>query len=284
MPETGIVCDSTCDLGPAWLEEHGARMVPLAVYFGDEEYRDWVDLTPDEFYTKLEGSQVLPRTSQPSPSDFTAAYTELAGQGCSQIVSIHLSAKVSGTVQSATIAADESPVPARIVDTRLVSQATALVLRAALDARDAGSSADEIERVAAETSAATRLFFVLDTLEYLVKGGRAGKAQGLAASMLNIKPILTFTPEGEVGPYKRVRGQRGALQELADFVAQDTAARGRMRASFLYANDASLPERLGAALLEAGAELDIVSTGHVGAVIGTYAGPRAVGIAYHPVR
>lgn len=284
MSETGIVCDSTCDLEPTWLEEQGVRMVPLTVFFGEQSYRDWIDLTPDAFYAKLATSSVLPRTSQPSPTQFTDAYAELAEGGCSEIVSIHLSAQVSGTIQSATIAAENSPVPVRIVDSKLVSQATALAVRAAIDARDAGASAEEVERVATETSAATKIFFVLDTLEYLVKGGRAGKAQGLAASMLSIKPILTFTPEGEVGPFKKVRGQRHALLELAAHVAEDTRARGTMRTSFLFADDPALAEELRADLLEAGAALDVVSSGHVGAVIGTYAGPRAVGLAYHPER
>ncbi|MBI5231785.1 MAG: DegV family protein, partial [Coriobacteriales bacterium] len=189
-----------------------------------------------------------------------------------------------GTVQSATIAAAESPIPVRVVDTKLVSQASGLVLKSAIAARDAGATAQEVERVAVETAAETRIFFVLDTLEYLVKGGRAGKATGLAASLLDIKPVLTFTPEGEVEPFARVKGQKKAYAQLAEHVAKDAAENGRMRLALLHACDESRVAALRAAIDTAGADVEFESTGLVGAVIGTYAGPGAVGVGYHPMR
>lgn len=283
MSEVGIVCDSTCDLEPAWLAEHGVSVVPLRVLFGEEQYLDWVDMRPDEFYKRLAASTVLPTTSQPSPADFGKVYAQLSAEGCTDIVSIHLTSALSGTFESATLAATDSPIPVRVVDTKLVSQAVALVIKSAVAARDAGNSADVIARVAGETAAKTRLFFVLSTLDYLVKGGRAGKAQGLAASLLNIKPVLRFNADGIIEPFKKVKGTKKALAELAAHVAQDSREHGRLRVALLHACDSELVEELREALDAAGADFELDSVGLVGSVIGTYAGPSAVGLAYYPI-
>ncbi len=283
MNRIGIVCDSTCDLGPAWCDAHDVVLVPLKVLFGEETFRDWIDLSPEEFYEKLTSSPQLPKTSQPSPAEFAEAYARLAEAGCEEIVSIHLTAALSGTFESATMAATDAPVPVRIVDTKLVSQATALVVKAAVEARQAGGDGAAIEVAATKTASQTRMFFVLDTLEYLVKGGRAGKAQGLAASVLNIKPILTFNAEGIIEPFKKVKGTRKAFAELAAHVAADSASLGRLKVALLHACSPDLAQELQAALVAAGADCEIESSGLVGAVIGTYGGPRAVGCAYHPM-
>ncbi len=127
-----------------------------------------------------------------------------------------------------------------------------------------------------------RLFFVLDTLEYLVKGGRAGKAQGLAASLLSIKPVLTFNSDGIIEPFKKVKGRKKALSELAAHVAADARSNGHLRGSLLHACTADCGADLEAELAAAGADIELVSKGLVGSVIGTYAGPEAVGVAYYP--
>jgi len=283
MARTGIVADSTCDLGPEWLADNDVKMVPLKVSFGEESYLDWVDMDPDEFYRKLQNAPALPKTSQPSPADFAVAYAELAERGCDEIVSIHLSAALSGTFDSATMAAADAPVPIRIVDTKRVSQATALCVRAAVEARDAGASAAGIEQAARDTADSSRLLFVLNTLEYLVKGGRAGKAAGLAASVLNIKPVLTFNDEGIVEPLKKVKGIKKAMSELAAQVAEDSA-KGPVALTVLHGAAPNLADGMRASLDLAGANYTLVSVGSVGAVIGTYAGPGMVGVAYHPSR
>ena len=138
MGKIGIVADSTCDLGPTWLDEHDVRMVPLKVIIGDHTYLDWIDFTPETFYPKLVASAKLPTTSQPSPADFAKVYAELADEGCEEIVSIHLSAKLSGTYESASLAAVDSPIRVRLVDSLVVSHATGLVVKAAVVAREAG--------------------------------------------------------------------------------------------------------------------------------------------------
>jgi DegV family protein with EDD domain len=283
MHEVGIVCDSTCDLGPEWLEAHDVRMVPLRVLFGEDASLDWVDMRPDEFYERLAAASKLPTTSQPSPADFAKAYAALAEQGCTSIVSIHLTAALSGTFESATMAAKGSAIPVTVIDTKTTTQALGLIVKRALEVREAGGSSAEVAQAATDTTSAIRLFFVLDTLDYLVKGGRAGKAQGLAASVLNIKPILRFNAEGTIEPFKKLKGTRKALAELAAHAARESHEIGRLRLVVLHACDPKLAEELRAALDEAGADFELDSIGVVGAVIGTYAGPSAVGLAYYPI-
>ena len=280
MSKIGIVCDSTCDLGPQWLKDHEVVMVPLKVNFGDVTYLDWLDLTPDSFYDRLASSEVLPKTSQPSPADFGAVYRQLADEGYEEIVSIHLTSALSGTMESAIMAARLSPVPVHAIDTRTVSIGTGLAVMTAIDVRDAGGDAaavcDAVQRVV-DTG---RIFFALDTMEYLVKGGRAGKAQGLAASVLNIKPVLTFNADGIIEPYKKVKGTKRALAEIA--AASAEAGPGPLRVGILHSEAPELADELIAEIRALGIDCEFVMTVRVGAVIGTYAGPRAVGEVFCP--
>ena len=283
MPQIGIVADSTCDLGPQELASRGVRMVPLTIHLGDEHFADWIDLTPDAFYPMLANATTLPTTSQPSPAAFSAAYEGLADEGCEEIVVVTLSAALSGTFDSATLAAATSPVPVRVVDSRCASLGTGLIVRAAADARDEGLDAAGIEARVNDVAGSTRLFFLLDTLDYLVKGGRAGKATGLAASLLNIKPVLEVNADGIIEPFKKVRGRSQAISALAEHVAEDSHRNGRMRLIVLHAAAVEDGKVMEAALHAAGADVDIVCDGEIGAVIGVYTGPGAVGVAYHPI-
>lgn len=282
MSKVGLVVDSTCDLTPEWLAAHDITLVPLTVFFGTESYLDWVELSPDAFYDKLASFPGVPKTSQPSPAAFGAAYARLAEQGCDSIVSIHLSGPLSGTMQSATLAAASAPVPVHVIDTRTVSQAVALCVLEALHARDAGATGEEAAEAARRAAANVRLFFLLDTLDYLVKGGRAGKAQALAASLLNIKPVLEVNKDGIIEPFKKVRGERQAMQALAETVAEDGAKLGRLKVALLHACHPDRMAALKELLLASGADIEIVSEGTIGSVIGTYAGPGALGVAYLP--
>lgn len=281
MARIGIVCDSTCDLGPQWLKEHDVVMVPLRINFGDDQFLDWVDFTPESFYSKLAASDVLPKTSQPSPADFGAVYRALAGEGCDEIISVHLTSALSGTMESALMAAKMAPVPVRAIDTKTVSMATGLAVIAAVEARDAGKDADGIEAAVRHVVDNCHIFFALDTLEYLVKGGRAGKAQGLAASVLNIKPVLTFNGDGIIEPYKKVKGTKKAIAEIAAAGAE--MGPGRLRIGVLHGQAPDLAAELVAEIERLGIDHELVHTVEVGAVIGTYAGPRAVGAVFCPV-
>lgn len=283
MSKVGIVCDSTCDLTPEELADLGVVMVPLKVLFADQTFLDWTEIRPAEFYEKLKTASTLPKTSQPSPAEFSEAYQRLADEGCDGIVSIHLSSPLSGTFQSATIAAAESPIPVHVIDTKRVTQAVGLVVKEAVIARNNGADVQGVADRAQAVSAELKLFFILDTLDYLVKGGRAGKAQGLAASLLNIKPVLTFNEEGIIEPFKKVKGRGKAIAELAAHVAEESRLKGRLKVTLLHACAPEIAERLRAEIIASGADVEIESSGLVGAVIGTYAGPDAIGCAYFPI-
>ncbi len=283
MPGVGIVTDSTCDLTPAQLRDLDVRMVPLKVLIGDETFLDWVEMTPDEFYKRLAIAPVLPKTSQPTPAEFLSVYRQLADEGFESIVSIHLTSELSGTISSATLAAADCPIPVHIVDTKKVSQALGLVVTAACEARDAGGDGAAIASRAHLVAESTRLLFVLDTLDYLVKGGRAGKAQGLAASLLNIKPVLEMNSDGIIEPFKKAKGRKKALVELARHVAEDSKAKGTLRVVLLHACGAEEGRDLQAELVAAGVDMEFAGAGLVGAVVGTYTGPDAVGCAYYPL-
>lgn len=280
MSRIGIVSDSTCDLGPSWCEAHDVVMVPLKITFGDETFLDWIDLAASRFYDKLRVAETLPKTSQPSPAEFAEVYSRLAAEGCSGIVSVHLSSAISGTIESANIAAGMVDVPVRVVDTHSASVGVALPLIAAVDARSGGADLDGVEAAATAAARAERTLFALDTLEYLVKGGRAGKAQGLAASMLSIKPVLMFDDEGVIVPYKRVRGAKKAIQEIAAAVAE-AGAEGTVRVGLVRGETPEPTEELAAAIDATGANWERVADVTVGGVIGTYVGPRVVGAAFY---
>ncbi len=282
MPRIAIVTDSTCDMGPEALAALGVTMVPLKVHFGDTTYLDWLDFTPETYYPKLIGASKLPTTSQPSPAEFAAVFERLAAEGAEGIVSIHLGAKLSGTFESAMLAAVDSPVPVRVVDTGVVSWAVALVVEAAIEARDKDGDLDAVEAAALKATDGVELYFVLDTLDYLVKGGRAGKAQGLAASLLNIKPVLHFQ-DGLIEPFRKARGTKAAFAELASHVEQRSREVGGVKAIVIHAVAPDLAEEIRRALVDGGLVGEIVTVGPIGSVIGTHAGPRAVGVCYVPL-
>lgn len=283
MANVGLVTDSTCDLGPSELARLGVEMVPLSVRFGDESLRDWIDIEPDVFYQRLASARDLPTTSQPSPAAFAEAFERLAQQGRDSIVVLTLSSGLSGTYQSATIAAADAPIPVHVLDTRRASLAVALLVQAAAAARDEGQDAAAIESLCARLASECRLYFLLDTLEYLVKGGRAGKAAGLAASLLDIKPVLDVNSDGLVEPFKKVRGRQQALAALVKHVAEDVATIGPVRLAVLHGADDVRAAEFESALRESVPDAEIVLNGNIGPVIGTYTGPGALGVAYYPI-
>ncbi len=179
------------------------------------------------------------------------------------------------------MAAVDSPIPVRVVDTLKVTTGTGLAVDAAVLARDAGGDADAVEAATLRAAREGSVFFILDTLEYLVKGGRSGKATGLAASMLNIKLILTVNERGIIEPFKKVKGFNKAVTELAAHVAADSS-KAKIRLSIFHTCNEELADRLKTALDAAGAYYELQGIHLVGSVIGTYAGPNSLGCAYYP--
>ena len=274
---TAIVLDSTADFPEARDRYPNMRVVPLYVRFGEESFRDYVDIDPHTFYTRLRTVSSLPTTSQPTPQDFLAAYEELAGY--ERIYSLHLSARLSGTFRSAELAAEEAGGDRiRVVDTETASAAVTM-LALAIQRRlrlAAGCSDDEIEALIERYKREAEILFTVDTLEFLAKGGRIGRAKALAGNLLHVKPILTIE-EGEIVPVTRVRGRRKALEEFGRRFSEATSDRPGLRVGIAHAEAEGTVEELRAVVAAARpqAEIEIVTT--LGAVVGTHAGPGTVG-------
>jgi len=274
---TAIVLDSTSDFVDARDLHANMRLVPLYVLFDGEAFRDHVDISSAAFYARLAAAKSLPTTSQPTPGDFRACYEELAGAGFERIWSLHLTSKLSGTFDSARRAAAElGGDRVRVVDTETVSLTVAL-LAEAIDRRLAEGTTDgEIDELVQRFRRANRVVFTVATLEYLQKGGRIGKAQALAGSLLNVKPILTIA-DGIVVPLGRVRGRQKALAEFARIFSEETEDREGLHLAIAHAN---APEWVDVLTDMAGkvrprATLDLVEP--LGAVVGTHTGPGAGG-------
>jgi len=268
-----IVTDSTSDLPRELAQRHRIEVVPLTVAFGAEQYRDGIDITPDEFYPRLSSGGVLPTTSQPPPALFQYVYTHLASRG--DVVSVHLSHKLSGTVETARNAA-RAVAPARIsvVDTGSTSMGVGLCALAAARAAERGASRDECAAAAASVARRLHVAVALDTLEYLRRGGRLGRAQSFLGGLLRLKPVLTVN-DGEVAPLARARSRQKAIDELYALLGRvDSVEEAVVLHSTTPDDAAALAERVRAAL--PGVPLH---TGRFGPVLGVYGGPGMLGIA-----
>jgi DegV family protein with EDD domain len=270
-----VVTDSSADLPNELVKALGITVVPLYVRFGDEVYRDRVDISEDKFYERLQHDPVHPNTTQPTPQDFVNVYQKLA-QGADGIVSIHLSAKLSGTCSSALQAkgtvANECSV--EVVDSETLSMALGLIVIAAARAAKDGKSLDEVEAVARETIPKIRLLAILDTLKYLLLGGRIGKAKALLGSILNVKPILTLK-DGEVVPAGQVRTRAKGLDRLFEFVQGANDIQGLTVVHSTTPDEAqALAERFGSVF-----DKEKIIISRLGPVLGVHIGPAALIVA-----
>ncbi len=271
---TAIVLDSTSDYPEAPARFPNMRFVPLYVRFGDETYRDYVELGPAEFYEKLRDSPVTPATTQPTPQDFVTAYEELAAY--ERIYSLHLSSKVSGTFQSAELAAREIGDKVRPVDTLTASLAIAMLAHAIQRRLTRGTTDEEISALVDRFRAESGVVFTVETLEYLQRGGRIGRAQAIAGSLLNLRPVLGVE-DGEVVAVARVRGRAKALAEFERRLVDATTDGPGLRIAIAHANAPDWVGTLSELVwrVRPKAEIEFAST--LGAVVGTHAGPGAVG-------
>lgn len=270
-----VVTDSTCDIPAPLLRELGITVVPVYVMFGDKAYRDRVDISEDEFYDKLVHDSVHPTTSVPSPKDFADIYNELAKE-TDEIVSIHLTSKESGTCNSALLARDlvDKRCRVEVVDSQSISMSCGLLVIAAAKEARAGASLEQVADFVHRTIPRMHLMILVDTLKYVIRGGRLNKAQGLVGTILRIRPLLTMR-EGELLPAGVARTKAKAAERLYEF------AKGFSRVKELavaYTTDhdeaKSLLDRIRAAFPEATSYLT-----RVGPSLGTHAGPGAMGVA-----
>jgi DegV family protein with EDD domain len=273
-----IVTDSTADIPQEKALALGITIVPLTVFFGEEAYLDGVELDNAGFYRKLQATKASPRTSQPAPSAFQEAYMKLINQGADAILSVHLSSKLSGTYQSACNGRDSLPgdmqkIPIDIVDSESVSVAMGVpIMQAAEEARQ-GLGLEEVKAHLLDQFSRTRILFVLDTLEYLKRGGRIGGARALLGNMLNVKPILSIK-NGMVVPVEQPRTRSKAYARIGQLIREV----GKPERIFIVESDDEVGRQLAQAVKDMyAAEIPIYK---LGAVVGTYAGPAAGGIAY----
>ena len=270
-----IVTDSSSDIPAELAAKLDITVIPCNLAIDDVNYKDGVDIQPDEFYRRLLSGPRLPTTSQPSVADFQEVYQQLTGQG-HQVLSIHVSGKLSGTMNSAERAreAQGNPDAIQVVDSQLASLGLGLaVIAAAEEAAMSDDLAALADRARAQLPA-TQVFVTLDTLEYLQKGGRIGKAQAFLGSMLSVKPILKLQ-DGEVHPMERPRNAQRALRRLAE-LAREHAPLTRL--GVMYSTEPGRAEQLKRELAGLVPEDGIITT-RFGPTLGTYVGPGAVAVA-----
>ncbi|MCS6845500.1 MAG: DegV family protein [Caldilineales bacterium] len=212
-----IVTDSTCDLPEGQLQALGVTVVPVNIHFGTEEYHEGEDLSYDDFFRLVEERHEVPKTSQPSPGRFEQTYRQLAAEGATTILSLHVTGKLSGTVQSATIAAEKvkDAVDVRVFDTLAGSAGSGFMVLEAVDLLQQGADADAVLARWAEIRDHLRIFFMLDTLKYARMSGRVGAIQSSLAALLQVKPIVVLN-QGVLELGERVRTRRAAIERMLE--------------------------------------------------------------------
>ena len=280
MHHIQIVTDSTADLSDEQIKKYGIKVVPITVTFGSESYADGVDLSAKEFYRKLVSSSELPKTTQPSPELFRKAYEEIASKD-EVIISAHISGKLSGTLNSAEIASKMIDTEVVLVDTRTASQGVGRSVLVAAEAVRRGMNLEETINIINKSISKTFSVFNVDTLEYLHRNGRIGKAASLLGSLLQIRPILYADSEGMVAPYDKVRGRSQVIPSLVNAALKNVSADQPVNLSVVHTEAEENAQKL---LEELQSKYEIIDlhVGMVGPAIGAHIGPGAIGLMIQP--
>ncbi|MCA0753955.1 DegV family protein [Paenibacillus sp. N4] len=282
MGKVRIVTDSTADIPADIREKLGITMVPLKVLFGEETYLDAVTIHAEQFYEKLAHAPVLPTTSQPSPHEFSEVYQRLLDEDAdSPIISIHLSAALSGTHQSAVIAQSmlEGGADLTIVDSKSASYGFGLCVVKAAEMALAGETKERILEEIAQLQRNTQLYFLVDSLDFLQKGGRIGKASALIGSILNIKPILSLDNDGVVLAVDKVRGTKKAMARIIELLKQQFGDEP-VSATMAWTNPNPAGDEL-TRLVISEFNVQAINYTTVGTVIGTHTGPGTSAVFMH---
>lgn len=266
-----VVTDSTSDLPDAWRERYDIEVVPLKVLFGEETFRDGVDMNNDEFFARLATSTRLPTTSAPSPGEFAELYTRLAKDhdGC---ISIHIGRQLSATAESARVGAQSvEGFPVRVIDSETVTMPMAFLCRVAAECRTLDEAAAAVEARIPKC----RVLALLDTLRYIEMGGRVSRAQAMIGTMLDLKPLLLVV-DREIKPVDRVRTRSRAIPRMVDFFEKDLPVE---HVAVVHAQAPEEAERIASDLRQRLPGLE-VPVGQIGCVLGTHTGPKALGVVY----
>jgi DegV family protein with EDD domain len=273
-----IVTDSTAGLPEAMIQAHDIRVVPLCVHFGEQAFKEKVDLSTEEFYDRLSKATQLPTTSQPSAGEFYEVFKELVDAG-HEVVALTISSKLSGTWSSAMAALEMLPgAPITVVDSLVTSVGMYLMLERATEAVAAGARRHEVEELLCELRDKVYVSFVVDTLEYLQKGGRIGNAKAFLGTLLKIKPILVLQ-DGLIEPLEQVRSKRKALTRMIDLAEERLNGKGAQ--ATVHVCHAVCPEEAVLLKDEVMARLGCAepAISEVGAVLGSHTGPGVIGMA-----
>lgn len=283
MSKIRIVTDSTADLTPELVERYGIVVVPLTVFSNGKAYKDKIDITNEEFYALLQSSKELPTTSQPSPAAFADVYRQLAAEGAEHIISIHISTALSGTYQSSVLAAGlvAQEVTVHNIDSKIATMGLGLFVIAAARMVEAGESVEDILQTLDEIANKQRLYFLLDSLDNLHKGGRIGKASHLIGSLLNIKPVLCFT-DGVINVQDKVRGNKDnkALERLIEILLEKIDPSKKLYCAMGYCDNKETAEYI-VERVKDHVDCDEFIYLQVGSVVSTHIGMGAVGMAFY---
>lgn len=277
MGRIHIVTDSTCDLTKQELIEHDIKVVPLTIQIEGKTYVDGEDIEPESFLDLMKNAKELPKSSQPAPGKFKELYDELGKNG-DQIISIHMTGSMSGTVDSARQAAEISDSDVTVIDSRYIAIGLAIQIREAIRLRDAGATVAEIVSRLDEVRKNTRLFVVVDTLENLIKGGRIGKGTGMIGSLLNIKPIATLD-DGSYTPVAKVRSHKQVVNFLFKQFEEDTKGKTVKAVGISHADGLTTLGNPLKQLIES-TGFHQIETKFTSPIISTHTGPGAIGFIY----
>jgi DegV family protein with EDD domain len=283
MSKIRVVTDSTADLSPEMIEQYGIKVVPLDVLIAGTVYKDKIDITNDEFYKILRSTKELPTTSQPSPAVFAETYRELADEGAEHIISIHLSSDLSGTYQSSVLAAEivKDTVTVHHFDSRTATMGLGLLVLSVARMVESGKKLDEILTTTKRIIQEMDLYFLLDSLDNLHKGGRIGKASHLFGSLLNIKPVLNLS-NGVISAYEKVRGNKDnkALERLIEILAEKIDPSKKLYCAVAYCDNREVAEYI-VERLKDHVDCDEFIYLQIGSVVGTHIGMGATGMAFY---
>ncbi len=278
MSKVAIVTDSTAYLPPDLVEKYHLTIVPQVLVWGEETFQDGIDITPEQFYARLEKATIMPKSSQASPATFEEIYDDLLGQGC-EVLAVLISSILSGTVNSAVQAKEKFPGAAiEIVDSYTTAMAMGFQALEAAKAAESGASLAECKSVALKAQEHSGVVFAVDTLEFLHRGGRIGGGKRFMGTALSIKPILEVK-DGMVEAVEQVRTRKKSLLRLLDILEERIAGRQPVHLATLHAN---APEEARQLLADANGRFGAVESifSEVSPVIGANAGPGTVGLAY----
>ncbi len=275
---TRVVADTTCGLPQDVYRESDIPMIPQIINFGEESFREGVDIDPAAFMARLRSGKDLPKTAAPYPGDFIDVFGRLVAAGES-VVCVHPSTDVSGTVRSAETARMDFPgADIRIIDTRSVAGPLGTMVLEADKAAKAGATADQVEAVVRELMPRARIYFLVDTLEFLRRGGRIGGAQALMGTLLQVKPILTFR-EGKVDQFERERTKKKAIARIHEIILAEAARGEAAHVSVMHAGVPDEARELAQSLKRDLDAPDVMVMDLVPAII-THAGPGTLAFGF----